>query len=123
MRKKQATPNSLLVFLHKVFLVEKLNNWLGVSVVILIAIVFGYLISGNILIGMGAFSVVLGASLLIACLLSPQLGLYINMIYAFSASSISRFLFNDQMPVGIVTDILVIITFLGLFFSNEKLKK
>lgn len=123
MRKKQASPNSLLIFLHKVFLVEKLNNWIGIFIVILIAIGFGYLISGNILIGMGAFSAVLGTSLLIACLLSPELGLYINMLYIFSASGISRFLLHDQLPVGVITDVLVITNFVGLFFSNEKLRK
>lgn len=123
MRNKQASPNSLLMFLHKVFLVEKLNNWIGIVIVVLIAVAFGYVISGNLMIGMGAFAAVLGVSLLISCLLSPELGLYINVLYAFSASSISRFLFHDQMPVGVVTDILVVTTFLGLFFSNEKLKR
>ena len=123
MRDKQASPNSLLVFLNKIFLIEKLNNWIGITIVLLIAVAFGYLISENIFIGIAAFAAVIGISLLIGCLLSPELGLYINMLYTFSALGISRFLFNDQMQVGIIADILVVTTFLGLFFSNEKLKK
>jgi hypothetical protein len=51
------------------------------------------------------------------------MGLYIIMLYTFSASALSRFLLNDQLPVGVIIDILVFTTFLGLFFSNDNLKK
>lgn len=120
---KLTSSNSFSSFLHRVLLNEKLNNWTGFFIVACIAVIFGYLLANNIIIGLGVFGMIVGISILIVCLVSAEYGLYINLVYSFSASALSRFLFKDQMPVGIVTDILVFTTFLGLFFSNENLKK
>lgn len=123
MRNKVVSTSPLQAFFQKVFINEKLNNWVGFLLVIIIASVFGYLISTNLILGLSVLAIVIGIAVLVVCLLNTEVGLYIILLYAFSASILSRFLFNEQMPVGIVIDILVFITFLSLFFSNDNLKR
>lgn len=122
MRNRLAPSETTPGFFHKFFLNEKLDNWLGLLIVIFIASAFAVLLSYNILLGVEVFAAVVAICVLFTCILSPRAGLYITTIYGFSASALSRFLFRDQLPVGVVTDVLVFITFLGLFFSNDKLR-
>lgn len=123
MRNKVFSTNPLQAFLQKVFINEKLNNWVGGLIVVIIATAFGFLLSSDIILGVSVFAVIIGVVVLTICLLNTEFGLYLTMLYAFSASALSRFLLRDQLPVGVVIDILVGITFLGLFFSTENLKK
>jgi len=121
MRNRLAPSETTPGFFHKVFLNEKLDNWVGILIVIFIAAAFAVLLSYNFLLGIEVFAAVAAICVACTCILSPQAGLYIVTIYGFSASALSRFLFKDQLPVGVVTDVLVIVTFLGLFFSKDKL--
>jgi putative inorganic carbon (HCO3(-)) transporter len=123
MRNNPASPSSFQVFLQRIFLHEKLNNGLGISIVVFIAIALGYLISNNFVLGVGVFAAIIGVCIALVCILSSEAGLYINMLYAFSVSGISRFLFNDDLPVGVISEILIYTTFVGLFISNENLKR
>ena len=122
-RNKPASPNSIQSFAHRIFLAEKLNNWIGVFIALLIAVVFGYFLSSDMIKGLALFAVIVGFFALITCILSPEAGLYIITLYAFSASALSRFILKDQLPVGVVNDILVFSTFMGLFFVKGDLKK
>lgn len=123
MRNRSASSNPLHVFFHKNFVYEKLDNRTGFLMVVFIATVFAFLLAGNFFLGSVIFAIVAGICVLGICILSPLAGLYITMLYGFSASALSRFLFRDQIPVGTVTDILVFTTFLGLFFLKQNLKK
>ena len=123
MRDRSTSSKPLHGFFHRAFLNEKLDNWVGFLFVTIIATVFAFLLANNFLLGLGVFAVVAGICVLVTCLLNPLAGLYLTMLYGFSASAISRFLLKDQLPVGVVTDILVFTTFAGLFFSNKNLKK
>jgi putative inorganic carbon (HCO3(-)) transporter len=123
MRNKLASQNTFQLFFQKVFLKEKLNNWLGLLIAISIAIGFGYLVPYNLIAGFGIIAAIVGISLIIISILNIEVGLYITMFYIFSTASMSRFLFKEDVPVGIGADILVCCTFLGLFFIGEKLKK
>lgn len=123
MRNKIVSPNPLASFLHKVFLSQKLNNWVGFIVVTIIATTYGYLLSKDLVLGLGVFGLVVGVSVLIACIANAELGLYLTVLYAFFASGLSRFIFKDKLPVGVMIDILIFTTFLGLFISNHNLKK
>jgi putative inorganic carbon (hco3(-)) transporter len=123
MRNKSVSSNTVQAFIQRMFLAEKLNNWLGAIVALLIAVAFGYALSVDLIKGLGIFAAIVGLFVFLLCILSPQAGLYIITLYAFSASALSRFIFKDQLPVGVVNDILVFTTFLGLFFSNDGLNK
>jgi putative inorganic carbon (HCO3(-)) transporter len=120
---KTISSNPINSFFQKVFLSEKLNNWVGFLLVIFISIAFGYLLSTNLILGLGVFGAVVGVSVLTACILNPEVGLYITTLYAFFASGLSRFLFKDQLPIGVLIDVLILVTFLGLFFSSIDLRK
>lgn len=123
MRNKSVSSNTFQDFFQKYFLAEKLNNWIGFLVAIVIAVAFGYTLSNDFLTGLGFFAIVVGIFIFLICIQSPEAGLYIISLYAFSASALSRFVFKEQLPVGIVNDMLVVCTFLGLFFSNPDLSK
>lgn len=123
MRNRVASSNSLNGFFRKTFLSEKLNNWTGFLLVAIISIAFAFLLSNNFLLGIEIFAGFAGICVLVTCVLNPLAGLYLTTIYSFSAFALSRFLFNDEIPIGVVVDVLVGTTFIGLFFSKIDLKK
>jgi putative inorganic carbon (hco3(-)) transporter len=110
-------------FFERIFLQQKLGNGFGYAVIALIAIAFGYLVATEPMAGIGLFAVVVGLFIVIACLLSTETGLYVNMVYAFFSSWASRFFFQDHFQVGIVADVLLWATFLSLFFGKPEFKK
>lgn len=122
MRNRSASSDSLQGFFQKNFLSEKLNNWVGILTAVVIAIAFAFLSATNVLLGIEIFAIVAGICVLIVCLVNPLAGLYIATFYGFSASAFSRFLLKDQLPVGVVADILIFATFFGLFFQKKNLK-
>jgi hypothetical protein len=110
-------------FFQEVFLQQKLNNFYGYVIVGIIAIAFAYLLVAKPMLGFTAIGAVIGLALVSTCVLSAEMGLYINLIYAFFSNHFSRFLFrSEEFPVGVVTDVFVIATFLGLFIRRENLK-
>lgn len=123
MRNRLTSSNPSNSFLRKKFLEEKLDNWVGFSLAALISIAFGFILVDNFFLGIKVFAVFVSICALGACIMSPLTGLYLITIYCLYASALSRFLFNDQIPTGVVNDILVFTTFIGLFFSKNDLKK
>jgi putative inorganic carbon (hco3(-)) transporter len=123
MRSKLISSSPRQNFFKRVFLTEKLNNKTGLGIAALIAFAFAYALSYNLFVGLTVFAVVTGFFILTACLVSPQFGLYLNLFFIFSASTLNRFLFNDKVPLGIGSDLIVLISFIGLFFSHQNLRK
>jgi hypothetical protein len=123
MRNRQISSNPIQEFIHRIFLGEKLNNWVGLLIAVIISTLFAFLLSTNFILGLEVFAAIVGICVLFLCLLSPAAGLYIIMLYGFLASALSRFLLKDQLPVGVVIDILIFTTFIGLFVSNHDLKR
>lgn len=122
-RRRSKTHNPVTSFLENVFLRDKLNNWLGFVLVGLLAAGFGILVAKQATIGIGLFALILGFFVVLACLLNTELGFYINVAYSFFAFHLSRFLFDDTFPVGVVTDVLIVATFLSLFIRRENLAR
>lgn len=120
---RQRTLNPISSYLHKVFLNEKLNNWVGYLLLVFIAVGFGYLVATDFKIGVGILGGVIGLSAIILCITNPEIGLYMNLAYVFMASFLGRLLFNGNFPFGVVTDILVVSTFFGLLIGKYNLKK
>ncbi len=119
-RKKQAV--TFGARLERIFIDEKLNNWVGYFIFGAIAVLFGYLMGQKAFLGMGLFALVIGVFVIMACLVSPEAGLYINLYYAFFCCYFLR-LIDPSFPVGLVTDILISATFLGVFIKGGQLKK
>jgi len=108
-----------LQFCERTFLTKKLNNWFGYFFVAGIAVVFGYLLATNLVLGLALFGALFGTLVVIACLASPVFGFYLTIFYSFFAFFISRLLFYGQMPVGVIYDVLVVATFLGLMRGED----
>lgn len=122
MRNRLTHSHSPHSFFNRVFLGEKLDNWTGFLVVVLISTVFAVLISNNLILGIQVFAAFAGICILATCFLNPLVGLYITTVYCFLVAALSRFLFNDDVPLGVLIDILVLTSFAGLFFSKYNLK-
>jgi hypothetical protein len=122
-RSKAKASHPVLYALQDALLNKKLNSWLGYFLIGGLAGIIGFLSAKGLVLGFGILGAILGIAIVIICLLSPEWGLYINLVYAFFAYYFSRLLFNDEFPVGVATDILVGVTFLGLFIRNQDLRK
>ncbi len=110
-------------FLEDTFLVRKMNNWFGYSVILLIAIAFGCLFVDHATIGLGIFVALLGLGIGIACMASAEIGLYVIITFSFFAFVISRLLFRGNLQVGVIFDVLVLVTFMGLFIRGKGFKE
>ena len=113
----------VIKFFEKVFLQQKLNNWVGYLLILFIGIVFSYLMARQTLVGMGLFGFIFGMAGVIVCLLNREAGLYLTIIYSFFSFGISRVFFKDTFPVGLVLDLLIFSTFLGLFIQRIDFKQ
>jgi putative inorganic carbon (HCO3(-)) transporter len=123
LRRKPRSGNPEGGFFHRYFVVEKLNNWVGWLLAVVIALVFGYLIASNTTLGLGLFGVIFGVFIFCACLVNTEIGLYINLLYAFFICQFDRYIFNNQFPIGVFVDILVVTSFVSLLFRGINLKK
>lgn len=103
-----------LRFCEKTFLHKKLNNWFGYLILSFVAITFGYLLAKDTMAGLSLFGLILGLGVVIVCMSSAETGLYITVIYSFFAFFLSRLLFKGTLSVGVIFDVLVLATFLGL---------
>jgi hypothetical protein len=106
-------------FSHKIFVEEKLNNPLGYIILSLIAIVLGYLMATQTVLGLGLVGAFIGLFAILICMINPATGLSLNVGYSFFAFHFSRFLFHDSFPVGVVSDVLVVSTWLGVFMKRR----
>jgi hypothetical protein len=108
---------------ERLFLQRKLNNWAGVMIGGMIALIMGCLLAMNLALGMLVFGVVLGLAVVITCLFSPETGFYINLVYCFTVYFLSRILFGDGLQVGIVIDVLIIGILFGFFIKGVSLRR
>jgi putative inorganic carbon (hco3(-)) transporter len=120
-RERSKTPRTA-TFFERVFLDQKLENKTGYVIFGLIAIAFGYLLSTQTLAGLEIFGGVLGAFVVLACFLSAEAGLVITMIFSFFGFFLNRLLFNDEFPIGVVSDVLIASTFIGMMISRGDFK-
>ncbi len=110
-------------FFQKVFLDQKLNNWLGFLIIGLIACFIGYLMAEQTKFGLGLTGLIAGLAVVIVCMSNAETGLYIILIYSFFISHFNRLFFDDSLPVGVFSDILIGATFLGFLIRQVNLKK
>lgn len=102
------------------FWVEKLNNPVGIAVLLLISLIFGWLIVNM---GMIAGVLILGALIVPAVLYGiiafPMFGIFVLMIMAYLLFAIMRLGLN--FPLGTVMDGIQFLLILG-FFIHQKTK-
>jgi hypothetical protein len=113
---------SLAGYLENAIIGQKLNNVTGYFLIAAVALMFGFSYPGKQY-WVCLFGAILGFFTIVTCIVSTEVGLYINIAYAFFAFHVSRYLFNDTFPVGVVTDVLIGATFLSLLVNGTDLKK
>lgn len=109
--------------MSNVFTANKTKTILVAFTVVLLAVLLGYLMATQLLIGIGFSGLIIGIAVILICLLNTEAGLYINLIYTFFAFHASRIFFNDQFPVGVFTDVLIVATLFSFFVQRISLKK
>jgi putative inorganic carbon (HCO3(-)) transporter len=100
----------------------KLTGSTAALIVVFIAVAMGGLMAKNLLAGMGVFGFVLGLAVIVACLLNTETGFYINLIYCFFVYQVNRMFFSDDLPVGIMTDVLSVAMLFSFFAKGISLK-
>jgi putative inorganic carbon (hco3(-)) transporter len=83
-----------------------------------LAIALGVALTKDLMLGIGIFAGLVGLAVVIVCLLNAEAGLYINVIYS-SFVCLPMRLFDEKFPVGIVSNVLVVTTFLGIFVKGK----
>jgi hypothetical protein len=120
---KAGISKRIVDFFQKTFFQKHLNNWFGYLFLLGVALVFGYLLSRHVIIGFGVFGVVLGLFVAVLCLSNAEIGFYTLVVYSFFAAFLNSFFFRGQMPVGIIFDGLVLVTFLGLIIKRKDFRQ
>lgn len=116
-------PSRIVRLIERIFLEKKLNNWAGALLFAFVAIFMGYLLARQTVVGIGVFGIAVGLAVVIICLLSTEAGFYINLVYSFFVYHFSRFAFNDAIPVGVITDVLILSMLFSLFIKGASLRK
>ncbi|RFM30188.1 O-antigen ligase family protein [Deminuibacter soli] len=109
-------------FIDKAIVDEKLRNVTGVIIFTGLAVFLGYLMSHALVLGLTFTGLLVGLFVSVACISSAELGLYINMVYAFFGFHISRWFFHDELPVGVLSDILVVSMSLNFLIRRKRTK-
>lgn len=107
----------------RLFLHNKLNNWVGVLIGLLVAGGMGYLLAQYTILGLGVFGVMVGLFVIITCLFSPTTGFYVNMGYCLFIYQVGRVLGREDLPVGTIIDVLGLTILFGYFIKGVSLKE
>lgn len=107
--------------LHTQLVIRKFNSPLGISLLAFVALAIVLAVQWNILAGIGLIAGLLGITAVMICLFDSRLGLYISCGISFFVFYVNRMV-GDILPVGVVSDILIAITFVGLYFRKTALK-
>jgi putative inorganic carbon (HCO3(-)) transporter len=112
-------------FCESIFIVQKLNNWVGYLLFFAISLFFGYTMAFKWEMGMMLLALLCGTAVLLVCLFNTEAGFYINMTYSFFAFFFSRWLiyYGIDLPVGVLSDVFILATFFSLFIKRGNLKQ
>src|SRR5882757_8243249 len=110
-KKRNKAGDALARLIARAFPMEGRDRWVDYLLIGSIAIVFGWVFAHQMLKeGVGMIAGVLGFCVVLACMLNPETGLYINLFFCFFVCYFSRLIFNDYQMVGTVSDILILAT-------------
>jgi putative inorganic carbon (HCO3(-)) transporter len=115
--------NRLSAFFQKALVQQRMNSWLGYVILWGIAVFLGYLMAEQTVLGLGVAGLLVAITVAVICISNAEAGLYICIAYSFYISYFSRLLFNDELQVGIFSDLLILVTFLGYFIRKVNLKQ
>lgn len=121
--KKSKPPSRIIRYIERTFLEKKLDNGTGYVLVGFLAIVMGYLLARQMPLGLGLVALSIGLTVVLICMLSTETGFYINMVYSFFVYTLTRFPFGESIPVGVITDVLIIAMLFSFFIRRDDLRE
>ena len=107
----------------RVFLEEKLDNWQGYVLFLLLAVGMSYVMVYQLFLGMGLTAFLVGMAVVLVCLLNTEAGLYINMGFSFFACNFNRLFFYDALEVGVFSDALILLTLFSLVLRRTNFRQ
>jgi O-antigen ligase/polysaccharide polymerase Wzy-like membrane protein len=107
----------------RVFLEQKLDNWQGYVLFLLLAVGMSYVMAYQLLLGMGLTAFLVGMTVVLICLLNTEVGLYINMGFSFFVCNFNRLFFHDSVEVGVFSDALILLTLFSLVLKRTNFKQ
>lgn len=112
-------------FCTRIFLTQKLRNWVGIVLFIGLAGFSAYLVTYQFKMALTFMAGLFGVAGGMVCLLNPRICFYSNVILAFIGFHISRIFFYYGVPlsIGIFFDTLVVTNLLGLIFTRGGMKQ
>ncbi|RQW82710.1 MAG: O-antigen ligase domain-containing protein [Methylococcus sp.] len=110
--------------LHQSIVVNKFDGILGYSAIIILALILGYQIAGNYLIGGIIVGIFISLIFVFICYTNPWNGFVVIFLFSFFGFHLARLFFSlgINIPTGLISDFLIYATFLGLFKGNVSLK-
>ncbi|UYQ95243.1 O-antigen ligase family protein [Chitinophaga horti] len=104
------------------FRIRKFNSPLGYLFIAFVTIVITFAIAKiNFLVGAGVMGLLIGGGMVLVCLFDTKWGFYISTASSFFVFYFNRMI-NDVAPVGVVIDIFITITFVGIYFKKTMAK-
>jgi putative inorganic carbon (HCO3(-)) transporter len=122
-RKRKRANVRIGKYFSRVFLEQKLNNWPGFILFGMLAAGFGYLFAFQMPVGIGLLAAGVGLCIIIACMLSTETGLYVNLFFSFFICHFSRLFFHDYSNVGMASDVLILATLSSFVIKRVDLKR
>lgn len=110
-------------FSERVFIREKLNNWLGGLLLVGIACIFAWILASDLLVGIVIFAALITLVISMVCFVNVVAGFYTMLFVGFFICFINAALFKGNLPVGVVFDGLVFINFMGLLVSRKDFRQ
>ena len=107
----------------RIFLEEKLNNWVGYFFMACLACIFGLLESVDVAAGLLLFGVLVAMLLLIVFVSNPEFCFYFLLFYAFWISFFNACFFHVTLMIGVPYDIMAFLLFLGLMASKPEFRR
>ena len=114
-----STSQKLSYWLSTKFLVEKMNNPIGYFILLVSSVLITFAITkvGHVY---GSIFLVLlvGGAISLACLFNTEFGFFFTTFFSFFVFEI-KLIFGDQLPIGAVIEVVLFITFIGIFLRRE----
>ena len=106
--------------MYRYLIVEKLNNTVGFTLLASCAILLSWIaVSGGLSAGTVLLAVILGVPIALVCLLNFRIGFVIALVISSFSFLLARISGQYDLPFGSLSDILMLIVFLGVFVNKE----
>lgn len=117
--KKQSYVDRLAYWFSQKVFDEKLNNPIGYIFLFSCAVILAFLFSKiGATLGLLLMLLIIGGILAVICLFNAEFGFLFTLFSSYFIFIIKRY-FGEEIPLGAVVEVLLFITFLGIFFKKS----